>query len=1082
MNTRFKGQKHVATGSTSNSSLPTVKKPRGRPRKNPLPLVPPIAPIIPPAFQGPIPRPPPLLNPVPYLPPGFRMEDEVENRPILQRNARNHRIDGDEIEDPPARNDNDDDRRPIRNPPAPQRENRNYRYSDEEEDERPVGDYMTPTLEGNGSAIMPPDEDAFDFDVKSSLVHMVTHDQYQGVGNPSTHLANFQEYCRTYKPRNVPVEYVYLKLFPSLLYGDAKEWLQNHEPRTFRTWDHLANSFLNKFFPPSRTKKFTDFILTFSQRDNELFHQAYDRFKHYLRECPHHNFRKADLMRYFYLGMSKEAKNQMDTASGGAIMELPMTQGFKIVDKIAINSDRYQGVDHKKMAKSRDDSSTYATKEQINELSKRMEAMISMVNSVEATKPRNDKEKTSTQQSCFLCGSTKHSTKNCPDGRYEDDDDGYEEAHYVNQQRNYAQNANPITRNYEPPQRRMANDSNFPPKPQGQNSFQGNYQRQNQQGQSSQAQQKAPYQPRENYQGYQQQGNYQGMSPQQKTQYQNQGQQYQAQTQSQRPYQQVDPPPQPSNELSGVEAMFAKLLANQNEIRQELNEVKQSHQRLEIHNKMLETQIAQQADSSTRAPGKLPARLDQVNREHCNAVSLRSGKELESEPPKRKKVSFDLRGQASAEIEELDEEVPNPQAQKEGEVEKEKDKPRVYTPPIPFPQRLKKKSNDKQFSKFAEMMRKLYVTMPFTEVITQAPSYARFLKDVITCRRTIEDVDTVSLNGECSAILQPHMPPKLEDPGSFSISCYINDIKIERAMCDLGASISLMPYSLCKKLNMGEPKPTQMILRLADRSSRFPRGIFKDVPVRVGNFYIPGDFVVLEMEEDNEVPILLGRPFLYTALPLFDTTKGSITMRVGDDEVEFNLEKAQKGPNSTMSCNYLDLVDSYELYDVPNLIVNEIDLANELSEHVDCWAILEEESEEGTQTDKGKESCSVELKALPTSLRYEFLGPNPSLPIIVNASLNDDETSKLLDVVREHKDAIGYSIDDLKGISPNLCMHEINLESDSLPSRERARRLNPIVGEVVKKEVLKLLDAGIIFPVADSKWVSPIHVVPKKGE
>ncbi|CAM8929810.1 unnamed protein product [Rhodiola kirilowii] len=428
------------------------------------------------------------------------MEEENENRPGLQRDIRDRRIDGDEIEDPPARNGNDNDRRPFRNAPAPRREYRNYRYDEEEEDERPVGDYMTPTLEGNGSPILPPDEDAFDFDVKSSLVHMVTNDQYQGVGNPSTHLANFQEYCRTYKPKNIPAEYVYLKLFPSSLYGDAKEWLQNHEPRTFRTWDHLANSFLNKFFPPSRTKKFTDFILTFSQRDNELFHQAYDRFKHYLRECPHHNFRRADLMRYFYLGMSKEAKNQMDTASGGAIMELPATQGFKIVDKIATNSDRYQGVDHKKMAKSREDSSNYATKEQINELSKRMETVISMVNSVEATKPRIDKEKTSAQQSCFLCASTRHSTKNCPDGRYEDDDDGYEEAHYVNQQRNYAQNSNPITRSYEPPHRRGANDD-FPPKPHGQNFYsnQGNYQRQNQQGQSSQAQQKAPYQPRANY-------------------------------------------------------------------------------------------------------------------------------------------------------------------------------------------------------------------------------------------------------------------------------------------------------------------------------------------------------------------------------------------------------------------------------------------------------------------------------------------------------------------------------------------------------------------------------------------------------
>ncbi|CAM8890496.1 unnamed protein product [Rhodiola kirilowii] len=414
------------------------------------------------------------------------MEDEIENPPAPLRNIRNYRME-DEAENPPARQNNVDDQNPMRNPPAPQRNFRNYRY-DEEDDERPVGDYMTPTLEGNGSAIVPPDEDAFDFDVKSSLVHMVTNDQYHGVGNPSTHLANFQEYCRTYKPRGVPAEYVYLKLFPSSLYGDAKEWLQNQEPGSFRTWNELANAFLSKFFPPSMTKKFTDFILTFSQRDNELFHQAYDRFKHYLRECPHLNFRRADLMRYFYLGMSKEAKSQMDTASGGAIMDLPASQGFKVIDKIATNSDRYQGVDHKKMGKSREDSSNYVTKDQFGDLVKKMEGMISMVNALEVSKPRNEKEKNPAQPPCFLCSSTRHSTKACPDGKYEDDDDGYEEAHYVNQQRNYAQNASPITRNYEPPQRRISNDSGFPSKPQGQNNYQGNYQRQGRNSYSTQGQ------------------------------------------------------------------------------------------------------------------------------------------------------------------------------------------------------------------------------------------------------------------------------------------------------------------------------------------------------------------------------------------------------------------------------------------------------------------------------------------------------------------------------------------------------------------------------------------------------------------
>ncbi|CAM8982238.1 unnamed protein product [Rhodiola kirilowii] len=159
---------------------------------------------------------------------------------------------------------------------------------------------------------------------------------------------------------------------------------------------------------------------------------------------------------------------------------------------------------------------------------------------------------------------------------------------------------------------------------------------------------------------------------------------------------------------------------SQERVQAQLMDMQTKFERLETDNKMLENQIAQQAESSTRAQGKLPARPEKGQREHCNAVTLRSGKELEGEQPNKKKVSFDLGGQASTEIEELDEEVPNPQTQKEKEVEKGKDELKPYTPPIPFPQRLKKRSYDKQFSKFAEMMRKLYVPMPFTEVITQA--------------------------------------------------------------------------------------------------------------------------------------------------------------------------------------------------------------------------------------------------------------------------------------------------------------------------------------------------------------------------
>ena len=110
-----------------------------------------------------------------------------------------------------------------------------------------------------------------------------------------------------------------------------------------------------------------------------------------------------------------------------------------------------------------------------------------------------------------------------------------------------------------------------------------------------------------------------------------------------------------------------------------------------------------------------------------------------------------------------------------------------------------------------------------------------------------------------------------------------------------------------------------------------------------------------------------------------------------------------------------------------------------------------------------------------------YLGENETYPVIVASELQSNEEERLIGVLQKHKSAIGWSIEDIKGISPTICMHKIFLEEDSRPSREAQRRLNPIMKEVVKKEVLKLLQVGIIYPISDSKWVSPIHVVPKKS-
>jgi hypothetical protein len=122
-----------------------------------------------------------------------------------------------------------------------------------------------------------------------------------------------------------------------------------------------------------------------------------------------------------------------------------------------------------------------------------------------------------------------------------------------------------------------------------------------------------------------------------------------------------------------------------------------------------------------------------------------------------------------------------------------------------------------------------------------------------------------------------------------------------------------------------------------------------------------------------------------------------------------------------------------------------------------------------------------ELKPLPAHLKYAFLKGDETFPVVISSTLEADQEVRLLELLREHIGAIGWTIADLKGISPTVCSHRIYLEENVTPSRQPQRRLNPHMKEVVRAEVLKLLDAGIIYPIADSKWVSPVQVVPKKA-
>jgi len=151
--------------------------------------------------------------------------------------------------------------------------------------------------------------------------------------------------------------------------------------------------------------------------------------------------------------------------------------------------------------------------------------------------------------------------------------------------------------------------------------------------------------------------------------------------------------------------------------------------------------------------------------------------------------------------------------------------------------------------------------------------------------------------------------PKLKDPSSFSIPCVIRKETIDKAMCDLGSSVSLLPLSLLKRIGIGDLKPTKMTLQLADRSIIYPARILEDIPIRVGNIYFLADFVVVDIKEDSEMPILLGRPFLATTGAVINVKYGKIFFHVGDEKVEFEISKLMKGSSIFDSCCMIDVID-----------------------------------------------------------------------------------------------------------------------------------------------------------------------------
>ncbi|XP_022890486.1 uncharacterized protein LOC111405709 [Olea europaea var. sylvestris] len=331
-----------------------------------------------------------------------------------------------------------------------------------------------------------------------------------------------------------------------------------------------------------------------------------------------------------------------------------------------------------------------------------------------------------------------------------------------------------------------------------------------------------------------------------------------------------------STQKPPLEEMFEKFMVTTNQYMEANNQfMRRTEATLQDQSaaiKNLETQMGQMAISMTgRAPRNLPSNTEINPKEQAKAIITRSGVQLPESHVKKTGVTVETSSLAEDETA-VKESTPGENS------EKSQDKAKVtvnpYEPPIPFPQRLNKHKMEQQYKKFLEVFKKLHINIPLADALLQMPSYAKFLKDILSNKRKLDDHETVMLTEE--------------------------------------------------KLGLEEPKATTVTLQLADRSLTHPRGIIEDVLVKVDKLIFPVDFLILDMEEDKDVPIILGRPFLATARALIDVQPGQLTLRLGKEQASFNVFKAMKYPTEPDTCFQIDVIDigipyNYKLKKSPDI-------------------------------------------------------------------------------------------------------------------------------------------------------------------
>nr|GEV10606.1 reverse transcriptase domain-containing protein [Tanacetum cinerariifolium] len=398
---------------------------------------------------------------------------------------------------------------------------------------------------------------------------------------------------------------------------------------------------------------------------------------------------------------------------------------------------------------------------------------------------------------------------------------------------------------------------------------------------------------------------------------------------------------------------------------------------------------------------------------------------------------------------------------------------------IPYPSRhdneRRRDQANEQIEKFYEIFKDMSFEISFTDDLILMPKFASTLKALIRNKEKLSEMARTLMKEHCSVVILNKLPRKIGDPSKFLIPCEFPGMDECLALTDLGASINLMPLSVWEALSLPKLTSTCMTLELADRSVSKPIGITKDVSFKTGR-------------------------------ALIDVHKGELTLCIRNEAITYNLDQTVRysANYNQMTTNKIDVIEmACEEYSQEVLGFSDVTTSGNPTPHDDLiisttsptltpfgdndFLLFEEVDaflelkvcEEKIVKSSVDEPPEVELKDLSPHLECAFLEGDNKLPVIISKELGDEEKSALIKALKSYN--IAWKLSDIQGIYPEFYTHKILMEEDYKPAVQHQRRVNPKIYDIIKKEVEKLFDTGLIYPISDSPWVSPVHYVPKKG-